>query len=45
MVNELKHIFKKYLIPIRPDRKFERDTEKYRRRVKPKTTKNHKDTF
>ena len=45
MVDELKSIFKKYLIPIRPGRKFERNTDKYRRRVKPKTTKNQKDTF
>lgn len=45
MVDELKLVFKKYLVPIRPDRKFERNPEKYKRRVKPKIPKNQKDTF
>lgn len=45
MVDELKKIFKKYLIPVRPHRKFERNTEKYKRALKPKITKNQKDAF
>lgn len=44
-LKELKGIFKKYLVPIRPDRKYERNTDKYKRRVKPKIPKNQKDTF
>lgn len=32
-----------HLIPIRPDRSFERNPEKYRTRIKPKVTKNQKD--
>jgi hypothetical protein len=45
VVDELKKIFKKHLIPIRPNRKLERNTEKYRREPKPKVTKNQRDTF
>lgn len=45
MLVELKKLFKNNLVPIRPDRKFERDTEKYRKGSKPKVTKNQKDTF
>ncbi len=43
MVEELKALFKSHLIPIRPDRKFERNSGKYRSRIKPKITKNQKD--
>ena len=42
-VEELKQIFKSHLIPIRPNRKFERNIGKYRTRLKPKITKNQKD--
>lgn len=42
---ELKELFKRHLIPIRPDRSNIRNTGKYRRRNKPKLTKNQKDTI
>ena len=42
---ELKILFKQHLVPIRPDRNQQRDTAKYRRREKPKVTKNHKDAI
>ncbi|MFT3751832.1 MAG: IS4 family transposase [Paludibacter sp.] len=45
IVSELKTLFKKHSIPIRPNRKFERDTDKYRKRDKPKLLKNSKYTF
>ena len=44
MVEELKDLFKSHLVPIRPNRKFERNLGKYRTRIKPKVTKNQKDT-
>jgi hypothetical protein len=44
-LNELKDLFKKNLIPIRPGRKFERDKKKYMNRRKPKVPKNMKDTL
>lgn len=43
--NELKTLFKKHLIPIRPLRKNKRDYGKFRRRTKPKTFTNQKDTI
>lgn len=45
IINELKELFKKHLIPIRPDRKFERKIEKYRTRTKPIVTKNQKNSL
>ncbi len=45
IVSELKSLFKKHTIPIRPNRRFERDTDKYRKRGKPKLLKNNKNTF
>ena len=42
---ELKELFKSHLIPIRPNRSFERKSGKYRSRIKPKITKNQKDTI
>ena len=40
----VKHLIKKgiksHLVPIRPDRKFERNSGKYRSRIKSKITKN-----
>lgn len=45
MLAELKQLFKKHTIPIRPGRKFERQKDKYRNRLKPKVTKNHKDNL
>jgi hypothetical protein len=44
-VMELKTLFKKHLIPIRPNRSFGRESGKYRSRMKPKITKNQKDTI
>ena len=45
IINELKELFKKHLIPIRPDRKFERKIGKYRTRTKPIVTKNQKNSL
>lgn len=45
IVSELKELFKKYTIPIRPNRKYERNTDKYRKRGKPKVLKNIKDAI
>ena len=45
ILHDLKELFKKHLIPIRPDRKFERQKDKYRNRQKPKVPKNMKDTL
>ena len=45
IVSELKELFKKHTIPIRPNRKYERDTDKYRKRGKPKVLKNIKDAI
>jgi len=42
---ELKELFKKHLVPIRPNRKNKRNYGKYRRRTKPKTFTNQKDTI
>ena len=42
-VEELKHLFKSHLVPIRLNRKFDRNNGKYRTRIKPKITKNQKD--
>ena len=42
---ELKNLYLKNLIPIRPNRSNERNREKYRNRYKPKITKNQKDTI
>jgi hypothetical protein len=44
-VSELKELFKKHLVPIRPNRSYKRNMGKYRRRIKPKVTKNQRDTF
>jgi len=45
MVEQLKDLFKSHLVPIRNNRKFERNSGKYRSRVKPKITKNQKDAI
>jgi hypothetical protein len=45
IVSELKALFKKHTIPIRPNRRFGRDTDKYRKRGRPKLLKNNKNTF
>lgn len=45
IVEELKTLFKSHLIPIRPDRSYERKSGKYRTRTKPKTPKNQRDVI
>ena len=42
---ELKALFKKHLVPIRPNRSYERNTSKNRSRRKHKVAKNQKDTL
>ena len=44
-LNELKQLFKENLVPIRPNRSFKRKSGKYRNRIKPKVTKNQKDSI
>ena len=44
-IKELKTLFKKHLVPIRPDKSNPRDINKYRKRLRPKVTKNLRDTF
>ncbi|TXD80404.1 IS4 family transposase [Subsaximicrobium wynnwilliamsii] len=43
IVEELKTLYKSHLVPIRTNRKSERNPDKYRSRIKPKITKNQKD--
>lgn len=45
IIIELKRLFKENQIPIRPNRSFERNSGKYRSRIKPKVTKNQKDAI
>jgi len=45
MIEELKSLFKKHLVPIRPERAYPRNTDKYRKRIKPKVTKNQRDAI
>ena len=45
IVNQLKILFKQELVPIRPNRSNKRNIGKYRRREKPKVTKNQKDSI
>lgn len=45
IINELKELFKKHLIPIRPNRSFDRKIGKYRTRMKPLVTKNQKNNL
>jgi hypothetical protein len=44
-IAELKILFMKHLIPIRPNRTFSRNSGKYRKRLKPIVTKNQRDAF
>lgn len=44
-INELKHLLKKHLVPIRPNRSNPRDIDKFRKRLKPKVTKNQRDAI
>ena len=45
IVSELKELFKKHTVPIRPNRKYVRNIGKYRKRGKPKLLKNNKNAF
>lgn len=45
VTEELRTLFKKHTIPIRPNRKYDRDVDKYRKRTKPKVLKNKKDAM
>jgi hypothetical protein len=45
IVEQLKTLFKQELVSIRPNRHNKRNIGKYRRREKPKVTKNQKDTI
>ena len=45
IIDQLKLLFSKHLIPIRPNRSNKREVGKYRRRIKPKVTKNQKDSL
>ncbi len=45
IVLELQELFKKQLVPIRPNRSSPRNSGKYRTRIKPKVTKNQKDAI
>lgn len=45
ITGELRSLFKRHTIPIRPDRKYHRDVDKYRKRTKPKVLKNNKDAM
>lgn len=45
ITEELRTLFKRHTIPIRPDRKYDRDVDKYRKRAKPKVLKNNKNAI
>lgn len=45
IMNELRNLFKEHIIPVRPNRSFERTKEKYHRKAKPKVFKNYKNVF
>lgn len=45
VILELKDLFKKHLIPIRPNRSNKRNMFRYKKRVRPKVAKNQKDAI
>ena len=45
IIDELKKLYLEHQIPIRPNRSFDRNTRKYHARLKPKVTKNQKDSI
>jgi len=45
ITKEIKELLKRNTVPIRPNRKYQRDKFKYRKRNKPKVTKNQKNAF
>ena len=44
-LEELKVLYKENVILIRAKQSFEQNSGKYRKRIKPKITKNHKDAI
>ena len=44
-IENIKKLLLKHQVPIRPNRTFARSTGKYRSRIKPKVTKNQRDTI
>lgn len=45
IVQQIKKLFLEHQVPIRSNRSFERNSGKYRSRIKPKVTKNQKDVL
>lgn len=45
IIGELRNLIKRHTIPIRPGRKYHRDVDKFRKRIKPKVLKNNKDAM
>lgn len=45
LISELKELFRRHTVPIRPNRKFERDVDKYNKRKTPKLLKNRKNAI
>ena len=45
VVKELKSLFLEHQVPVRPNRSYPRKSGKYRSRIKPKVTKNQKDSI
>lgn len=45
IIEELKKLYLEHQVPIRPNRSFDRNIGKYRRRLRPKVTKNQKDSI
>lgn len=45
ITKEIKDLLRKNIIPVRPNRSFNRDIGRYRTRTKPYVTKNQKDAF
>jgi hypothetical protein len=45
LIKKLEDEFIRYVEPIREDRSYERDTNKYRKRLKPKHINNRKSIF
>lgn len=44
-IKQLKELFLKHQVPIRPNRSYLRNSGKYRSRIKPRVTKNQKDSL
>ena len=45
IVKEIKELLKKHTIPIRPNRKYDRNNGKYRNKTRPNVTKNQRDAL